>query len=348
MPARFPNGTITVVGATGVVGRELLAVLAERGVSVDSICALASTSSAGRDIPYGSTSLTVRSVDKDAFKNSRVVFFAAGKSESSQLAPIAVESGAFVVDTSSAFRSHDDVPLVIPEINGHLVKNASLVASPNCSATLLLVALEPLRRRFGIKAINVATYQAVSGAGADAMRTLLDQTRDMLSDQPPRPGKFPEPAAFNVFSHESPNDPVTGLNEEEQKIIDESRQIWSDPDIQISPTCLRVPVLRAHTQAVTITLTRAAAENDIRQAIEKAAGIACIDERVAGRYPTPQKATGCDDILVGRLRPDPAESSGDALHRRWCLLIAGDQLRKGAALNAVQIIEQKGVIPQQR
>ncbi|HRQ73236.1 MAG TPA: aspartate-semialdehyde dehydrogenase [Phycisphaerales bacterium] len=347
------EGLIAVVGATGAVGREALAILAERGVPASRVRALASERSHGLRVRYGETEVGVATLDERSFEGVGTAVFAADAATARRFVPIALGAGAFVVDNSSAFRADPGVPLVIPEINGRLVTpDARLVANPNCSTTILLLALEPLRRAFGVDAIDVATYQAVSGAGLAGIESLVRETRESLATldrEGPEigwtlagisgaGGVFAEPCAFNVFSHDSAVDAATGVNGEERKMIDETRRIWADATIRVTPTCVRVPALRAHTQAITVTLSRAAGEGEVLDALARGRGLEVVDDRGANAFPTPRKAAGRDEVLVGRVRPDPGEPPGQGgTHRRWCLLASGDQLRKGAALNALQI-----------
>ncbi len=333
-----------VVGATGAVGREVLQILSARGVHASRIVALASENSAGTSIPYGDTQVEVEALGETSFASSDLAIFAASADVARRFAPSAIAAGAVVVDNSSAFRLDPHIPLIVPEINGsRLTRTATpprLIANPNCSTVILLTALEPLRRTFGIESIFVATYQAVSGAGLAAMEELRHQTRRVLDGHQPQPSFFKEPCAFNVFSHDSDVDSDSGMNVEERKIIDEARKIWADPTLSITPTCVRVPVLRAHTQAITVKLSRPATEAQVRAAYESAVGVSIIDERQSNRFPTPLQASGRDDVLVGRIRPDPASDTlpGQASDS-WCLLACGDQLRKGAATNAIQITD---------
>jgi aspartate-semialdehyde dehydrogenase len=349
------SGTVAIVGATGVVGREALTILAERGVPAEKVRALASERSAGSSVAYNGTSLPVTPATPESFAGVGLAIFCASADAARSLVPHAIAAGAVVVDNSSAFRLDESVPLVVPEINGGLVgapggARAGLIANPNCSTIILLGALEPLRRAFGVRAIDVATYQAVSGAGQAGMDDLVAQARAFGRDSAAAPAFFREPCLFNVFSHDSAVDPDTGLNGEERKIIDESRKIWGDPTLRVTPTCVRVPVLRAHTQAITVELERPARESEVRAALGDAAWLRVVDDRAANDFPTPLKASGRDEILVGRLRPDPSEretsGAGPAMvFRRWSLLASGDQLRKGAALNAIQIGGLAGVLP---
>ncbi|MBL8962704.1 MAG: aspartate-semialdehyde dehydrogenase [Phycisphaeraceae bacterium] len=342
--ARAGTGRFTVAGATGAVGREVLSILSARGVAAHRVVALASESSAGSTVPYGGAVLRVASLREDSFRPGDLALFATGAEVARRFAPMAVASGSWVVDNSSAFRLDPKVPLIVPEINGsrltRTVTPPRLVANPNCSTVILLTSLEPLRRDFGVRSIVVATYQAVSGAGLGAIEELRTQTRRVLDGAAAEPSYFREPCAFNVFSHDSAVDEQTGLNGEERKIIDEARKIWMEPDLPITPTCVRVPVVRAHTQAITVRLGRPASEAQVRESLAGGAGIRVIDDRRENRFPTPLLATGRDEVLVGRVRPDPAaRPAGGGVCDSWCLLVSGDQLRKGAATNAVQIAD---------
>lgn len=335
------GGDIAVVGATGAVGREVLSILADRGVDPSRIRCLASDRSAGEAIPFGDTTVTVSSLTDDSFDGVALGLFMASAEVARTHIPRALAEGARIVDNSSAFRLDASVPLIIPEVNGNDIGiETRLIANPNCSTIILLGALEPVRRAFGVVGIDVATYQAVSGAGLSAMDELREQAQAALDGRTVEPRVFAEPCAFNVFSHDSPVDPETGVNGEERKIIDESRRIWNDPGLRVTPTCVRVPVFRSHTQAITVTLGRTATEREVREALAGARGVRIVDDRAANRFPTPLGATGGDDILIGRIRPDPSGARDDRGGTdRWCLLVAGDQLRKGAALNAVQVAD---------
>jgi len=339
-------GRIAIIGATGVVGREAISILESKGLSRSRILALASERSVGMTIPYASDLLAIESADACDFVGVSVALFCASSDVAQNLAPRAIAAGAAVIDNSSAFRLHPDVPLIVPEINrAALAHGSTLVANPNCSAVILTVAVEPLRQAFGLRAIDIATYQAVSGAGQGGIDDLLNQVKAAALGRTQAPSFFREPCLFNVFSHDSAIEPETGLNVEERKIIDESRKIWSLPTLRITPTCVRVPVLRAHTQAITVELDQPATERDVRDAFAAARGVRVVDDRVASNFPTPLKAAHGDDVLVGRIRPDPGTSpDASGRSRRWCLLACGDQLRKGAASNAIQIADCLGLL----
>ncbi len=335
--------TIAVVGATGAVGREALAILESRNFPAARLRVTASERSVGRTIDYAGQKLTLVASTPESVRGCDAALFCVSSEVAKRLAPECAKVGCTVVDNSSAFRADPAVPLVVPEVNASELASLSrpcLVANPNCSTILLVVALNPIRRRFGIKRIVVSTYQAVSGAGAAAMDELRQQAADVLAGKPAQPKVFAEPCAFNIFSHNSKIDLDSGLNGEEAKMITESRRIWADKSLEISPTCVRVPVLRAHAESATITLDKPASEAEVRAAFADAPGVRLVDDRANNAFPTSLKASGGDDMLVGRLRIDPsAPREADGRSRHHCLLLSGDQLRKGAALNAIQIAD---------
>jgi aspartate-semialdehyde dehydrogenase len=332
----MPEPRIAVVGATGAVGEELLAVLAARGHARGTIAAVASANSAGRTVRCADRELPLVAADAFAFNRGDVVFLGVDAAAAMPLAQRAVAAGARVVDNSSAFRGDAAVPLVIPEVNPEALNTdppPRLLANPNCSTIMLLVALEPLRKAFGIEHVHVATYQAVSGAGRAAMDELRDQTAAVLKGQPAEPRAFPLPCAFNVFPHESAIDPATLANGEERKIVAEARRIWRAPDLPIDCACTRVPTLRAHCQAVTVTLAGVVSLDDVRSALANAPGLLPASAHTLA-------ATGRDEVLVDRVRWATSElDRPEAGRRRLSLWLAADQLRKGAALNAVQLAE---------
>lgn len=324
---------IAVVGATGAVGREFGRVLAQRGFGSASYRLLASARSAGQLLEWVDGPRRVEELTAGAFAGIDLAFFSAGAAVSREFVPAARRAGALVIDNSSAFRMDPAVPLVVPEVNPEAVRRHSgLIANPNCSATLLAVVLWPLHRVNPIRRVVVATYQAASGAGARAMAELETQTRAVLAGQPPRPEVFHVPCAFNVFSHDSPIGP-DGHNQEEAKLIQETRKIFDDGSFRLAPTCLRVPVLRAHTQAIAVEFTAPLPEDRARDILGRAPGVRVIDDRARNYFPMPCDAAGRDEVYVGRIRQDPSLPDGRGLQ----LLCSGDQLRKGAALNAVQV-----------
>lgn len=324
---------VGVVGATGAVGEELLRIFEERNFPVRDLRLFASAASAGKTMEALGSTHVVREPSAKEFEGLDLVFFSAGARTAKEWAPVAVQAGARVIDNSSAFRMNATVPLVIPEINADALAEETTIASvPNCSAIILLVAVAPLRALGKIERIIVSTYQAASGAGAKAMRELVDQTREVLDGAEATARVFPHPIAFNLFSHNTAIN-ENGLNEEEQKVVEESRKILGDPSLRVTPTCIRVPVLRAHSESVYIEFDNEVSEADARAALERANGVTVVDDRAANRFPMPRDASGKDDVLVGRIRRD--------LHNPCAinLFVSGDQLRKGAALNSVQIAE---------
>jgi aspartate-semialdehyde dehydrogenase len=344
---------IAVVGATGAVGREMLEILEQRRFPHASVKLLASARSAGTSLPFMGRAHPVEALTAESLKGVDIALFSAGGSISKEFGPIAAKVGCTVVDNSSAFRMTAGVPLVIPEVNpGALgdrkLRNADgtgkIIANPNCSTIILLMAATPLRNAFGVERMVVSTYQAASGAGAKGMDELEAQTRADLAGKPVAPEVFHEPYAFNLFSHNTAIDPATGLNVEETKVIHETWKIWNDADVSISPTCVRVPVRRAHAESVNVTLKTPATVGQVRSALAGFAGVELVDDRAGNRFPTPLKASGKDAVLVGRVRPDagrkPVSGTGEtAAYTGFDLFICGDQLRKGAALNAIQIAE---------
>lgn len=329
-----------IVGATGAVGQELLGILAERNFPVGELRLLASPQSAGKSVVFRGEPFVIQATTEDSVSGLDVVFFSAGASRSREFAPAVLHSGGLVIDNSSAFRMDPEIPLVVPEINGELLQDGPrLVANPNCTAIMLLMAVAPLRRLGPISRLIVSTYQSISGAGAAAMEELLDQTRAVLAGEPAVPQILPHPCAFNVFSHNTPIG-EDGLNEEESKVIAESRKILGEPNLAIQVTCVRVPVLRAHTETVVIEFAGSAPSlESVRTALRDAPGVQLVDDRATNTFPMPIEASGKDDVLVGRVRIDPSHPSAISL------MVSGDQLRKGAALNAVQIAEVLALDP---
>jgi len=328
---------VGIVGATGAVGHELLAVMEQRGYPVDELRLFASPRSAGQRLAWRGKEHTVEALDAKRLGSCDVVFFSAGAGVSKEWAPKAVEGGAVVVDNSSAFRMVEGIPLVVPEVNPQEIpRGPAIIANPNCTTILLVVVLQPLHRAFGLKRVVVASYQAASGAGAQAMAELEAQTRAILAGEPePAPKKLPQPIAFNLFPHIDVFMPDQGdFTKEELKVVLETRKIMGLPKLPVVSTCVRVPVRRAHSEAVFLELERPIDVRKARAALAEAPGVKVVDDPAKHRYPTPREADGGDDVLVGRLRQDPTVESGLAL------FLSGDQLRKGAALNAVQIAER--------
>ena len=333
LPAR---PVVAIVGATGAVGVELIGCLAARGFPLARLRLLASARSAGRAMPFGDAMLTVEELTEDSFDGVDIALFSAGSGLSKRFAPVAVRAGAVVVDNSSAFRMDPAVPLVVPEVNADaMAAHGGIIANPNCVAAIATVALAPLAGLAGITRLQMATYQAASGAGAAAMEELRLATAAALAGETYAHSVLPHPYAFNFFSHNAEMDPETGYNGEETKVVAETRRIMGLPDLPIGITCIRVPILRAHGMAISVTFDRAVTPEAARAALAAAPGVRVVDDRAANHFPMPVEASGQDDVLVGRLRTDIGDPSGHTL----ALFVVGDQLLKGAALNAVQIAE---------
>lgn len=351
MTSKTDNLTVAVVGATGAVGRELLLVLAQRGFPAGRVVALASARSAGSvisiDTPTGPVAYDVEELTPGAFQGVDVAFFCASSDVARELAPAAVEAGALVVDNSSAFRMDPAVPLVVPEVNAHAIgPNDRLLANPNCSTIIMVTGLEPLRATFGIERIVVSTYQAVSGAGAPGLEEMDRLLADAAAGRPIEPRFFPEPCVGNVFVHETEVDPATGRNVEETKMVEEARKIWSLPTLGVFPTCVRVPVARAHSESIHAALTKPASVEQIREAIGAGRGVRVVDDRNTRKFPTPLAASDGDLVLAGHVRVAGDDGGPAERGRTVELFLCGDQLRKGAALNAVQVAEAAlGITP---
>ncbi|HVC29593.1 MAG TPA: aspartate-semialdehyde dehydrogenase [Steroidobacteraceae bacterium] len=327
---------VAIVGATGAVGVELIRCLEERHFPVSELRLFASARSAGKTLPFRGQPLPVRELKEDSFRGVDVALFSAGGGTSRRFAPLAVEQGAVVVDNSSAFRMDPAVPLVVPEINPEAVRaHRGIIANPNCSTIIAITPLWPVHRSNRLRRMIVATYQAASGAGAAAMEELRESTRAYLEGRPYENRVLPHPYAFNLFSHNSKVDPESGYNEEEAKVIRETHKIFADDSIRISATCVRVPVLRAHAIAVNFECERPITPEQVRDVVRTAPGVKLVDDPERNYFPMPKDASGQDPILVGRIRRDVSDPSG----RSIALFVAGDQLLKGAALNAVQIAE---------
>jgi len=338
MPASLPAlPNVAIVGATGAVGVELVRCLEERNFPLASLRLLASSRSAGRKVRFRGQTLTVEALGDDSFEGVDLALFSAGSGLSKVYGPKAVAAGAVVVDNSSAFRMDPDCPLVVPEVNAEtLAGHNGIVANPNCVAIIAGVPIAPLARAFDLRRVQMATYQAASGAGAAAMEELRASTQAWLAGAAFTPQVLPHPYAFNLFSHNADVDPESGYNGEELKVIEECRRILSAPELPIGVTCIRVPVLRAHAIALTLEFDRVVDPDLAREVLAAAPGIRVIDDRERNHFPMPSEAEGQGDVLVGRVRRDLGDPSGRSL----ALFVAGDQLLKGAALNAVQIAER--------
>jgi aspartate-semialdehyde dehydrogenase len=330
------NPTVAIAGVTGAVGAEFIACLNARNFPVGKLKALASARSAGKTLDVRGETVVIEELTEESFAGVDIVLFSAGSGPAKRFAPAAVKAGAVVVDNSSAFRMDRDVPLVIPEINAHRIQDhKGIIANPNCSAITALVPLWPIHRKNRIKRMIVSTYQASSGAGAAAMEELVESTRAHLEGRPFTPKVMPHPYAFNVFSHNTAIDPDTGYNDEETKVIRETRKIFEDEDIRVGVTCVRVPVLRAHCEAITIECEKPITEDEVRALLSDAPGVRIVDDRAKNYFPMPIDASGQGDVLVGRIRADLSDPSGHSI----AMFVSADQLLKGAALNAVQIAE---------
>ncbi|RKK01802.1 aspartate-semialdehyde dehydrogenase [Pseudoroseomonas wenyumeiae] len=330
------NPVVAIVGATGAVGVELLHCLEARGFPLSRLKLLASPRSAGKTLPFRSQDLVVEALDEASFEGVDIALFSAGSGISKRYAAAAVKAGAVVVDNSSAFRMDPDVPLVVPEVNAAaLAGHRGVIANPNCVAAIATVALAPLHRAHPIRRLTAATYQAASGAGAAAMEELRESTAAYLRGESFEPKVLPHPYAFNLFSHNADMDVETGYNGEETKVVAETRRILDAQALPIGITCIRVPVLRAHAMALTVEFDEVVSPEEARALLAKAPGLRLVDDREKNHFPMPSEASGADDVLVGRIRTDIGDPSGRSL----ALFVAGDQLLKGAALNAVQIAE---------
>ncbi|MDH5656228.1 MAG: aspartate-semialdehyde dehydrogenase [Spirochaetia bacterium] len=328
---------VAIAGATGAVGQELLRVLEKRNFPVGELTLLASARSAGKTMQFRGKDYKVQELKEDSFRGVNIALFSAGGSISKKFAPLAVQDGAVVVDNSSAFRMDPDAPLVVPEINPEDIQNhKGIIANPNCSTIIMLMAVYPIHKLFPVKKIIVSTYQASSGAGAVAMEELRTQSRDFLDGKEIKPQVFPYPIAFNVFSHNSSMDVENGYNQEEMKMVKETHKILHDDSIRVSPTCIRISTFRAHAESIHLELEKKADLESVRKALSNFPGVQVIDDRKANYFPMPLEASDQDDVFVGRIRYDVGNSDGSELELFCC----GDQILKGAALNAVQIAEK--------
>lgn len=328
--------TVAVVGATGAVGIELMGSLERRRFPLRSLRLYASPRSAGKRLSFRGEAIAVEALGEKSLAGIDLALFSAGSGTAQQFAPAAAAAGTIVIDNSSAFRMRGDVPLIVPEINGaEIAAHQGLIANPNCVAIIAAMALAPIHRANPIRRIVLASYQAASGAGAAAMAELTAATAAFLEGRDYETRVLRHPSAFNLFSHDTPIDPATGYNGEETKVMNEMRKIFAVPEMRISATCVRVPVLRAHSLAITIECARPIAPEEARVLLAEAPGVRVVDDVERNHFPMPKDASGQDAVLVGRLRRDVSDPSGRSL----ALFAAGDQLLKGAALNAVQIAE---------
>lgn len=326
---------VCILGATGAVGEAMLSILEQRNFPVNNLYPLASSRSAGSKVTFHGKEITVLDVEGFDFSKAQIGLFSAGGSVSAKYAPIAAAAGCVVIDNTAHFRYDDDIPLVVPEVNPHAIaqyKNRGIIANPNCSTIQMLVALKPIHDAVGIERINVATYQAVSGTGKEAIEELADQTRALFNQQEVKVEVYPKRIAFNVL----PQIDVfmdNGYTKEEMKMVWETRKIMEDESIMVNPTAVRVPVFYGHSEAVHIETHKKISVEEVRALLEKAPGVQVVDKREPGGYPTAIEAAGQDATLVGRIREDVSHPRGLNL---W---VVSDNVRKGAALNSVQIAE---------
>ncbi len=327
---------VAIVGATGAVGQEFLNVLEKRNFPIKDLKLLASSRSVGKKLKFKDTEIPVEELKESSFHNVEIALFSAGSSISKTYAASAVSLGAIVIDNSSAFRMEEDVPLVVPEINPEDIKtHKGIIANPNCSTIIMLMAIYPIYKLYPIKKIIVSTYQAASGAGAAAMKELELQARAFLNNEPIPTKVLPYPLAFNLFSHNSSIDIESGYNQEEIKMIKETKKILHNPNIHISPTCIRVSTFRAHAESITLELEVSANIEEIKNSYKNFSGVQILDRPEINYFPMPLEVSGKDDVYIGRIRYDYEDKEKKVLH----LFAVGDQLLKGAALNAVQIAE---------
>lgn len=328
---------VAILGATGVVGEALLEILAEVNFPVDQLFALASSRSEGKTVLFKNKPILVEDVAQFDFSKVKIAFFSAGGAVSAQYAPIAAKAGCMVIDNTSHFRYDEDVPLVVPEVNKHAIKqyqNRNIIANPNCSTIQMVVALKPIYDAVGIKRINVATYQSVSGTGREAIEELAKQTRELLTGISVTPKVYPTQIAFNLIPHIDVFE-ENGYTKEEMKMVRETQKILEDKSIMVNPTAVRVPVFFGHSEAIHIETVDKITAEDARKLLEKAPGIIVKDEATPGGYPTPvTDCAGKNGVIVGRIREDISHPTGLNL---W---VVSDNIRKGAALNSVQIAQE--------
>ncbi|RMA93221.1 aspartate-semialdehyde dehydrogenase [Hydrogenothermus marinus] len=324
---------VAILGASGAVGKVMLKVLEERDFPINNLKLLASARSAGKEVEFKGEKYKIEEVKPESFDNIDIALFSAGGSTSKKWAPIAVEKGAIVVDNSSAWRMDENVPLVVPEVNPEDVKwHKGIIANPNCSTIQMVVALYPIHKEKNIKRIIVSTYQAVSGAGAKAIEDLRKETEAKLKGEDYKPEALPNHIAFNVIPHIDVF--LDNLHtKEEMKMVNETRKIMHAPDIKVSPTCARVPVFNGHSESVVIETEKPITVEETREILRNAPGVIVEDDPFNNIYPMPINADGKDEVFVGRIKKDLAFDNGIAM---W---IVADNLRKGAATNAVQIAE---------
>lgn len=330
------NGfNVAVVGATGAVGVEMIKTLEKRNFPVRNLKLLASARSAGKTVVFKGEKIAIEETTPASFKGIDIALFSAGSDISKQLRSAVVQAGAVMIDNSSAFRMEDDVPLVVPEVNPEDIKlHKGVIANPNCTTAIMLVAVAPLHRAKKLKRIVAATYQAASGAGAKGMDELLVQTRQLLNGEPIAPKAFAHQLAFNLIPHIDVFN-ENGYTKEELKMLNESRKMLHLPDLMVSCTCVRIPVLRAHSEALNLEFEEEISVEEAREIIRNAPGVQLVDDPASKSYPMPIDATEKYDVLCGRIRQDISRHDKRGLD----IFVSGDQVLKGAALNAVQIAE---------
>jgi aspartate-semialdehyde dehydrogenase len=327
---------VAIVGATGAVGKTMQEVLFERKFPLSELILLASNRSAGQMLNYGRDEIEVQDLEHFDFQGCDIALFSAGSQVSKKYAPLAAKAGCVVIDNTACFRYDDDIPLVVPEVNPESIadyKNRFIIANPNCSTIQMVVALKPIYDAVGISRINVATYQAVSGTGQKAVNELILQYTELLNGRRVQPSVYPEQIAFNVLPHIDEFQ-ANGYTKEEMKMVWETQKIFNDASILVNPTAVRVPVLYGHSEAIHLELKAPLSAEDAKKLLQKAPGVKVFDDIKKKQYPTPLKqATGSDDVFVGRIRQDISHPQGLNL---W---VVADNVRKGAATNAIQIAE---------
>jgi len=336
---------VAIAGVTGAVGQEFLEVLTQRDFPYSKMKMLASARSAGKKIEWEGEEYTIEELTEESLEGVDIALFSAGGSLSKKFGPVCKEKGVIMVDNSSAFRMTEGVPLVIPEVNpdamAHIKwgkgkgQEGAIIANPNCSTIIALMAVTPIHKAAGVKRMVVSTYQAASGAGAAAMAELELQAREVLDGKPPTTTIFGRQYAFNLFSHNSDIDLGNGYNEEELKLVKETAKIWDTEDVAISATCIRVPTMRAHAESINLELETELDEEGARKVLAAAEGLVVIDDRAANNFPTPLGVSFEDEVHVGRIRQDISRKDKKGID----MFICGDQIRKGAAQNAVQVAE---------
>lgn len=324
---------VAILGATGAVGEEILAILEERDFPINKLRLLASARSAGKSCSFRGKEIKIEEASPESFKGIDYVFSSAGGKISKELIPHAVKEGAKVIDNTSYFRMEPNVPLVVPEINaGSIKENSGIIANPNCNAIILSLVLGPLNKAYGIEHLFISTYQAASGGGKKMMEELKEESEAVLREEKYERSVSPYRYAFNCFIHNTPLQP-DGYVEEEAKVMKELKKILEEPELKVNVNCIRVPVMRAHGEAINVQLKEKTSIAEISKLLEGASGVKVIKADDRGRWPTPVDASGMDDVLVGRIRKDSSRPNS------FDIWLVGDQIRKGAALNAVQIGE---------